>query len=87
MSDFYDINCQIITIAFFCICRLQVMYTKTYDALKTYIDMVFDGLRADIAQIPGGGRILVNAVSCRMICAISEQKMMCLFRISHDMFI
>ena len=39
------------------------MYTKTYDALKTYIDMVFDGLRADIAQIPGGGRILVNTFS------------------------
>ena len=34
--------------------------TETYDALKIYIDMDFDGLRADIAQMLGGGRIRVN---------------------------
>lgn len=37
--------------------------TETYDALKIYIDMDFDGLRADIAQMLGGGRIRVNTFS------------------------
>lgn len=34
--------------------------TETYDALKVYIDMDFDGLRADIVQMLGGGRVRVN---------------------------
>lgn len=34
--------------------------TETYDALKTYIDMDFDGLRADIVQMLGGGRVRIN---------------------------
>lgn len=37
--------------------------TETYDALKTYIDMDFDGLRSDIVQMLGGGRIRVNTRS------------------------
>lgn len=37
--------------------------TETYDALKTYIDMDFDGLRPDITQMLGGGRIRVNTRS------------------------
>lgn len=37
--------------------------TETYDALKTYIDMDFDGLRTDIAQMLGGGRVRVNTFS------------------------
>lgn len=39
--------------------------TETYDALKTYIDMDFDGLREDIAQMLGGGRVRVNTFSLR----------------------
>ncbi|MDE5698413.1 MAG: ATP-binding protein [Lachnospiraceae bacterium] len=34
--------------------------TETYDALKVYIDMDFDGLRSDIVQMLGGGRVKVN---------------------------
>lgn len=34
--------------------------TETYDALKTYIDMDFDGLRADIVQMLGGEYVKVN---------------------------
>ena len=34
--------------------------TETYDALKTYMDMDFDGLRTDIVQMLGGGHIKVN---------------------------
>lgn len=37
--------------------------TETYDALKIYMDMDFDGLRADIVQVLGGGRIKVNTRS------------------------
>ncbi len=37
--------------------------TETYEALKIYIDMDFDGLRADIVQMMGGGRIRVNTRS------------------------
>ena len=37
--------------------------TETYDALKIYMDMDFDGLRADIVQLLGGGRVVVNTRS------------------------
>lgn len=37
--------------------------TETYDALKIYMDMDYDGLRADIVQMLGGGRIKVNTRS------------------------
>jgi len=37
--------------------------TETYDALKVYMDMDFDGLRADIVQMLGGGRVGVNTRS------------------------
>lgn len=37
--------------------------TETYEALKLYIDMDFDGLRPDIAQMLGGGRVRVNTRS------------------------
>ncbi len=37
--------------------------TETYDALKTYIDMDFDGLRSDIVQMLGGERVRVNTFS------------------------
>lgn len=37
--------------------------TETYDALKTYMDMDFDGLQKDIVQMLGGGRIRVNTRS------------------------
>lgn len=37
--------------------------TETYDALKIYMDMDFDGLRADIVQMLGGERIQVNTLS------------------------
>jgi len=37
--------------------------TETYDALKVYIDMDFDGLRADIVQMLGGAHIKVNTLS------------------------
>nr|MDE7477001.1 ATP-binding protein [Lachnospiraceae bacterium] len=39
--------------------------TEVYDALKTYITMDFDGLRADIAQMLGGGHVRVNTRSFR----------------------
>ncbi len=39
--------------------------TEVYDALKTYITMDFDGLRADIARMLGGGRVRVNTRSFR----------------------
>lgn len=34
--------------------------TETYEALKVYMDMDFDGLRADIVQMLSGGRVRVN---------------------------
>lgn len=37
--------------------------TETYEALKTYIDMDFDGLRSDIVQMFGGGCVEVNTRS------------------------
>lgn len=37
--------------------------TETYDALKIYMDMDFDGLRADIVQMLGGECIKVNTSS------------------------
>lgn len=37
--------------------------TETYDALKVYIDMDFDGLRSDIVQMLGGVHIKVNTLS------------------------
>ncbi len=37
--------------------------TETYDALKPYMDMDFDGLRADIVTMLGGGRAKVNTRS------------------------
>lgn len=37
--------------------------TEAYDALKIYIDMDYDGLRADIVQMLGGGRVQVNTRS------------------------
>lgn len=37
--------------------------TETYDALKVYIDMDFDGLRSDIVQMLGGGRVQINTRS------------------------
>ena len=36
--------------------------TETYDALKLYMDMDFDGLRSDILQMLGGGRVRVNTL-------------------------
>lgn len=37
--------------------------TETYEALRIYIDMDFDGLRSDIVQMLGGGRVKVNTRS------------------------
>lgn len=37
--------------------------TETYEALKVYMDMDFDGLRSDIVQMLGGGRVRVNTRS------------------------
>lgn len=37
--------------------------TETYDALKIYIDMDFDGLRPDILLMLGGGRVRINTRS------------------------
>lgn len=39
--------------------------TEVYDALKIYMDMDFDGLREDIVQMLGGGRVRVNTRSFR----------------------
>lgn len=39
--------------------------TEVYDALKIYMDMDFDGLRGDIVQMLGGGRVRVNTRSFR----------------------
>lgn len=37
--------------------------TETYEALKVYIDMDFDGLRQNIVRMLGGERVLVNTLS------------------------
>ncbi len=50
--------------------------TETYDALKLYMDMDFDGLRADIVEMLGGGHIRVNTRSF--------QNDMCNFRTKDD---
>lgn len=50
--------------------------TETYDALKIYMDMDFDGLRADIVQMLGGGCVRVNT--------FSFQNDMCNFRTKDD---
>ena len=34
--------------------------TETYEALKRYMDMDFDGLRTDILQMLSGGRVKIN---------------------------
>ena len=34
--------------------------TETYEALKIYMDMDFDGLRADIVHMLGGGRVVID---------------------------
>lgn len=50
------------------ICRNYSNYwtsTETYDALKVYMDMDFDGLRTDILRMLGGGRAQVNIRSFR----------------------
>ncbi len=39
--------------------------TETYEALKIYMDMDFDGLRTDIVQMLGGERVKVNTLSFR----------------------
>lgn len=39
--------------------------TEVYDALKVYMDMDFDGLRADIVRMLGGGRVGINIRSFR----------------------
>lgn len=48
------------------LCRKFSSYwtsTETYEALKVYIDMNFDGLRTDIVGMLGGGRVKVNTLS------------------------
>lgn len=50
--------------------------TETYDALKVYMDMDFDGLRADMVQMLGGGHIKVNTRSFR--------NDMCNFKVKDD---
>ena len=37
--------------------------TETYEALKVYMDMDFDGLHGDIVRMLGGGRVRVNTRS------------------------
>ena len=37
--------------------------TETYEALKVYMDMDFDGLKSDIVHMLGGGRIRINTRS------------------------
>ena len=37
--------------------------TETYEALKIYIDMNYDGLRADIVRMLGGAHVRVNTLS------------------------
>ena len=50
--------------------------TETYEALKIYMDMDFDGLRADIVQMLGGERVKVNT--------FSFQNDMCNFKTKDD---
>lgn len=39
--------------------------TETYEALKIYMDMDFDGLRSDIAVMLGNGRVKINIYTFR----------------------
>lgn len=39
--------------------------TEVYDALKVYMDMDFDGLRADLVEMLGGGHVRINTRSFR----------------------
>ena len=48
--------------------------TEVYDALKVYMDMDFDGLKEDIVQMLGGGRIKVNTRSFRNDMCNFEKK-------------
>ena len=48
--------------------------TETYGALKTYIDMNFDGLRADITQMLGGGRVRVNTFSFPLLRLLTQPR-------------
>lgn len=48
--------------------------TEVYDALKMYMDMDFDGLRADIVQMLGGGHVRVNTRSFRNDMCNFEKK-------------
>ena len=41
--------------------------TETYEALKVYIDMNFDGLKDVIVQLLGGERYAINTRSLPMI--------------------
>lgn len=50
--------------------------TETYDALKIYIDMDFDGLRSDIVKMLGGEHVKVNTHSF--------QNDMCNFKVKDD---
>lgn len=50
--------------------------TETYEALKIYMDMDFDGLRSDIVRMLGGERVRVNT--------LSFQNDMCTFRTKDD---
>ncbi len=50
--------------------------TETYDALKVYMDMDFDGLRSDIVRMLGGVRVKVNTRSF--------QNDMCTFKTKDD---
>jgi len=50
--------------------------TETYEALKIYMDMDFDGLRQDIVQMLGGERVRVNT--------FSFQNDMCNFKTKDD---
>lgn len=50
--------------------------TETYEALKLYMDMDFDGLRSDIVRMIGGEHIRVNT--------LSFQNDMCTFKTGDD---
>ncbi|MDE6517124.1 MAG: PD-(D/E)XK nuclease domain-containing protein, partial [Acetatifactor sp.] len=50
--------------------------TETYEALKVYMDMDFDGLRSDIVRMLGGEHVRVNT--------LSFQNDMCTFKTKDD---
>lgn len=58
------------------VCSNYWTSTETYEALKVYMDMDFDGLRPDIVRMLGGGRVKVNT--------FSFQNDMCNFRTKDD---